>query len=406
MSAVFQEGVRAFEEGNFGEARRLFELAVNDDPTELKIQVWLAHTHQKLEQLPEARRLYEQLANHEDPVLRRVALKGLSQCQAGAAWVTSPPPVSSRPRDRAPVPTRPRSAGDIVSAGVNAYRARFKEYVLLSGIAYLWLILGCTAGGIAAGIVLAVFGGAALGTAFMVNPTFSPVLFWLFPLALLLASVPSTFGFREFWLRQCAAHLVSFEELSNKDYSLKQAQVQMRTKSWTLVWASFLVGGLVFLPYIAVLVLSFIAILVVGLNGIMTTAPEQGIVFALIAVVLVIVGLVGTLYLSVRLQLALPVLAVEDLGVTAAVRRSWDLTQGRFWSTLGVTALLYLLTLAATLVPQLLAQSELPGLSVLGSLLVLALTIMALPVWWTTTTVLYYDLRARKEGLDLLQQLG
>jgi hypothetical protein len=125
---------------------------------------------------------------------------------------------------------------------------------------------------------------------------------------------------------------------------------------------------------------------------------------------------------GVRLTLATPALVLEDIGVVAALRRSWGLTAGRFWRTLGV---LLVASLLVGVVQQVLsfgfqllglllgfaftAMTNGPGsdtamlVFVIGSSVIgsLAATLIAQPFLAGITALLYTDARIRNEGFDL-----
>ena len=107
----------------------------------------------------------------------------------------------------------------------------------------------------------------------------------------------------------------------------------------------------------------------------------------------------------------------EGLGVRAAVRRAWRLSQGRYWSILFVTLLagalgtllFFVLQLPLALVGSLLvnllnlpyqmrpgANQLVTTLSTLGS------AVIVTPFLASTVILQYVDARMRKEGLDLV----
>lgn len=141
------------------------------------------------------------------------------------------------------------------------------------------------------------------------------------------------------------------------------------------------------------------------------------------------VGVLGTvalllaaLWLGVRLSLAPPALVLEDLGVVASLRRSWALTTGLFWRTLGILlasnlligVVQYVLATALQLAGMVLglalasmfsgATSEVAAgvvmvvVSVVGSLIS---GIITQPFLAAVLALLYTDARIRKEGFDL-----
>jgi hypothetical protein len=132
----------------------------------------------------------------------------------------------------------------------------------------------------------------------------------------------------------------------------------------------------------------------------------SGVLVLLGAILFVLPGI----YLYVSFAVAVPVLLVEGAGPWRALGRSRRLVKGRWWGTLGVTLVGYLLvsivTLALTGVVVGIAFANPSRNSVTGFVLnTLAATIasmVATPAAAAFITVLYIDLRVRKEGFDLL----
>lgn len=58
-----------------------------------------------------------------------------------------------------------------------------------------------------------------------------------------------------------------------------------------------------------------------------------------VAVLFLFVLMIAFLFIWVRLMLMTPVAAAEDLGPIGIIRRSWELTSGRFWKLLGFVLL-------------------------------------------------------------------
>jgi hypothetical protein len=104
-----------------------------------------------------------------------------------------------------------------------------------------------------------------------------------------------------------------------------------------------------------------------------------------------------------------PVLTLEDVGASRGINRAWTLGRSRFWTVLGFMAVLYILTLILTL-----ALTSLAGLvvaptrsvgltaaDVLDTVLTTLINIVVAPILPIGMTLLYYDVRARVEGLDI-----
>jgi len=135
------------------------------------------------------------------------------------------------------------------------------------------------------------------------------------------------------------------------------------------------------------------------------------IAVAILTGLAVMVGLLALilpgLYVGVRLYLASPALVVEDESATGALGRSWKLVKDRWWSTFGtilvsglIIFVLGLLVGGLLTIPAQLGDSSLVGaiLNTVGQILSNAVTI---PLQAAVLTILYFDLRVRKEGFDL-----
>jgi hypothetical protein len=108
----------------------------------------------------------------------------------------------------------------------------------------------------------------------------------------------------------------------------------------------------------------------------------------------------------------LPAMFVENLGLTAAMARSWHLVSGRWWRTFLIIFLILLVVYFASIALQAFIglANGLIG-SIISSYLVLAIgqgaqvIVAALvnPVLQIAVVLIYFDLRVRREALDLFQ---
>ncbi len=118
---------------------------------------------------------------------------------------------------------------------------------------------------------------------------------------------------------------------------------------------------------------------------------------------------VPAVWLGVAWALATPALLIEDVRGTQALRRSFRLVRGRWWPVFGVEVMaLVIVGVASLVVSGVLTAIPLAvdGSSVL--LRVIASTVssafavaLVQPLEGAITTILYFDLRVRKEGLDV-----
>ena len=128
----------------------------------------------------------------------------------------------------------------------------------------------------------------------------------------------------------------------------------------------------------------------------------------------------GGSWLSTKTSLVPSLIVLERLGIGRAVRRSWSLTNGYFWRTLGIlmlvalivnviaqivtTPLAMLFSIAVSLVdPNAAFEAWIPAiiLYVLTLFFTLVIGAVTAVIQSATTAVIYIDLRMRKEGLDL-----
>lgn len=129
----------------------------------------------------------------------------------------------------------------------------------------------------------------------------------------------------------------------------------------------------------------------------------------ILSTLLILVGLVlliipGIIAL-VRLSVAPAALVVEGASGSTALRRSWRLTKGAFWRTLGI---LVLSGIVAGIVSSILSipgefvvQALGPDAWPISSLAAVLATVLVTPFGTLVIVLLYFDLRIRKEGFDI-----
>jgi hypothetical protein len=118
---------------------------------------------------------------------------------------------------------------------------------------------------------------------------------------------------------------------------------------------------------------------------------------------------VPAIWLYVAWSVATPVLLVEGLGGTAALRRSFRLVRGRWWPvafTLVVARFLVSFVSGVVLALFLIVPHAIDGpsilLAVIGSTIAGAVTVAVVqPLEAAIVTILYFDLRVRKDGFDV-----
>ncbi|RCK57199.1 hypothetical protein DTO57_12910 [Microbacterium sorbitolivorans] len=111
---------------------------------------------------------------------------------------------------------------------------------------------------------------------------------------------------------------------------------RVRPAFWPLFGYSLLMG-------LAVFVAVFLLALPLVFLGVANT-PTSWVFFVILLLTEIIGGLVVYAWLGTKLYLVPAAIVLEGVRPFRAISRSWQLTRGRFWSTFGVAALLYLIT--------------------------------------------------------------
>jgi hypothetical protein len=118
------------------------------------------------------------------------------------------------------------------------------------------------------------------------------------------------------------------------------------------------------------------------------------------------------IWIWVGWAVVMPVMFVENVGLGAAMGRSWRLVQGRWWRTFLILFLMFVLsyvvsialsafiTLGQTLLEIVVSPAVVLWISGATSVLVSSLVD---PVIQIALVLIYFDLRVRREGLDLFQ---
>ena len=145
---------------------------------------------------------------------------------------------------------------------------------------------------------------------------------------------------------------------------------------------------------------------------------DLGVSLVGLLILMVISALVSS-YLSIKFSVASPAMVLENLGVFAAIGRSWSLTRGNFWRLFGINILTAIITsmvagifggIAGALGAIFVVVGSSSPEDVLASLnttyiLTMVMSTIAqlliLPFTSSVNALLYIDLRMRKEGLDV-----
>ena len=117
----------------------------------------------------------------------------------------------------------------------------------------------------------------------------------------------------------------------------------------------------------------------------------------------------AALYLAVRWSLVVAAMMAEDIGPIRGLGRSWNLVSGSWWRTFGILLIVTILQLIITyglgilfgLIAALVTTGDVQAAvtQIVGTIL----NAVVNPITTIAVVLLYFDLRVRKEGLDLDQ---
>ncbi len=288
------------------------------------------------------------------------------------------------PRPEAPQ-LRPLGVGDIVDRVFALYRSRPLLFLALSAVPYLLLVLVIAVLTIAMGIaggVFQVLTDLAAGATPAVEDLAGP-----------LATL-AVYGI--------VVIVVAVVILSAQSAALVDATASLYLGRATAFGAAFRAGLRASPRVIGAGLLVFLATILLWavLAVVMVLSRE-----AIAVVVLALGGVVATVYVATS-TLVMPVAAtVEGAGPMAALRRSWALSEGNRWRVLGLQLLLVVLNgvisalLSAIFVSALIADEN--ARAILQQVTNVVANVAWAPVQWATFTILYYDLRVRREAFDL-----
>jgi hypothetical protein len=287
---------------------------------------------------------------------------------------------------------RPLGVGDIVDRVFSMYRQRALLFVALAAVPYLALFL--------------VIGGIALSLGSQLAPlgpffdSFTTVPAGVPPTPTITPTIANAFF--TLIVFGVVASLVSVLFLSVQIGSLVDATAARYLGRETTVGSSFRAGLRVAPKIIGTGLLLFFSLVIGWAVLIVVIALSRN---ALVAALAGIAGLVATVFVFASWLVAPVVAAIEPVGPIHAVRRSWWLSNGHRWRILGLQILLAVLqTVLSTLISFIFVAAFISDALVrvvLQNIVNVIATILWAPVEWGTFTILYFDLRVRKEALDL-----
>jgi hypothetical protein len=144
---------------------------------------------------------------------------------------------------------------------------------------------------------------------------------------------------------------------------------------------------------------------VIGLVALLGAVGAGGL-GALLAIVAFVALVPVLIVIYVRTVVAVPAIVLERASGWRGLQRSWQLISGRFWPTFGR---MLLLALIASIISSVIAAIfEIPGAAlapsstfVFDQVASAVAAVFVGPITYIGVTLLYYDIRIRKEGFDI-----
>ncbi len=291
---------------------------------------------------------------------------------------------------------RPMNLADLLDAVVRLYRHNFGDLIRIAAVVHVPLgILQIASSALAtAGLdfesptpnisVSMIAGGAGMA------------LYWL----LFFLTMPIVQG--------AMAKSVAQSHLGEATSVMDAYRFALR-RWFSLLMATLLQG----IAHIGSIVVPLIPAGVLAAHGVIATGGEMP-AFSITLIVLALVGLlVGTAFWTIvfiKLFFAPLTVVLEDRRPVEALGRSWSLTGGHFIRvalTMFIVIMLTVVLTYAVVIPAQLGSFLLQSISMVGAQALMGASVMVAqlllqPVQIVATVLLYYDLRMRKEGFDLV----
>jgi len=203
-------------------------------------------------------------------------------------------------------------------------------------------------------------------------------------------------------LAQAAMVYAVSEVILDRDISIAESIRIIRPRVWKIILA--------YLMYVALLTIFFLPFFIFLVLAPMT--PDR-IVFLIGFLITFFLCFLFIFFFLIKFLFIPQAVVLDDVGAVNALRRSFSLTSGYWWRTFGiyilimvmVSAIVGLLTQGINLVEN--GLMAIPGMTevatiAIGSFVAALMSIAINPITTIATTLLYYDLRVRKEGFDML----
>ena len=314
---------------------------------------------------------------------------------------------------------RPRNLADLLDATVKMFRRHFRP--LLATTAVISAPLGLLLLGLQLSLRRGMMAGIATATPGGSTPPFFP--------AMLGPALAAAAAFGVLWvgaalvgspLKTGAMTLVISEKYLQRDVSVRDAYSRVIPQFWSLLGGSVLYSLMWVFPLLPTYGLMGAAMVVIFQNISSPSPPWAALAMMLGALAAALVGIVFTAILWSIFAMWPCAAVIEQKGAVAALARSRELVSGHFWHVFGTLIVLQILVNLVALIiswPVALGAQLAAGAAAgagpggmpmwvtfaqdFGDLITLVVSVVLSPIPPIAVTLIYYDLRVRKEGFDL-----
>lgn len=297
---------------------------------------------------------------------------------------------------------KPMTAGDILDLAIRIYRHNFVPLVTIVAIVSLPVILFQV-------LFIALLLPFSLDSAALPNIGDDPTT--LLGLGIFTYGASVLGGILVIFQNAALAWFVS-ERFLGREATIRRAYASAFRRWLSLLVAALLLGlaiGGLFLVLIGAGIVPIAAATAMGAGD----GPSDailGLVTLCLCVLFIPVGGCA-LFLYTRWTFWTQAIVLENYNSTGGMGRSWKLTRGTFLRVLGFNIILYVLVsffsagpiLLVTFVSILLPSPALGA--IVQTLATSIITLIVTPLQFAVLTILFYDLKIRKEGFDLELQL-
>ncbi len=265
-------------------------------------------------------------------------------------------------------PIAPLSIGNVVSTALVLCRSHLKTYLQLALTAYLWFIV--------------------------------PV-----------------YGWAKYFAISATLSRLAFRELIGQPESIRDARRYIKPRLWSFFRVAFqvfiyIIGVYLMLSIAFFITVALLALILGFIAGFINNQILNSMILGIVFILSFIGFIFGFIWFFSRWIVAEVPLAIEsDINGGQSITRSWELTKHSVPRIQGVVVVTFLVTLPilflTSYIPQILLILIEEGTDLfwfvyfISLLISLAGGVLVLPFWQVIKAVLYYDLRSRREGLDL-----